>query len=179
MRLIVRLFWHCCSLPFLGSVMTKDCDHRVGHSPLCQILLQTVVTALITSSPPAWTELRRYLPSDAVLTPAISPITGTLMEGRNVLFLPAQVQRICLLPADAFQDHEGTVSIGGRTITNLRFADNINDLAGKEEELAKLVEHLNKAFHILRQGDQCQEDQAHDKHHQCYQHRNLSKCSEA
>ena len=24
MRLIVRQFWHCCRLPFLGSVMTKD-----------------------------------------------------------------------------------------------------------------------------------------------------------
>ena len=38
---------------------------------------------------------------------------------------------------NAFQDHEGTVSIGGRTVTNLRFADGIDGLAGKEEELAK------------------------------------------
>ena len=41
--------------------------------------------------------------------------------------------------------HEGTVSIGGRTITNLRFADDIDGLAGEEEELANLVEHLDKA----------------------------------
>ena len=27
---------------------------------------------------------------------------------------------------DALEDHEGTVSIGGRTITNLRFADDID-----------------------------------------------------
>ena len=27
--------------------------------------------------------------------------------------------------ADALEDHEGTVKIGGRTITNLSFADNI------------------------------------------------------
>ena len=46
---------------------------------------------------------------------------------------------------DALEDHEGTVSIGGRTITNLRFADDIDGLAGEEEELAKLVERLNKA----------------------------------
>ena len=46
---------------------------------------------------------------------------------------------------DASEDHEGTVSSGGRTITNLRFADDINGLAGEEEELAKLVEHLDKA----------------------------------
>ena len=47
--------------------------------------------------------------------------------------------------ADALEDHEGTVSIGGKTITNLRFADDIDGLAGEEEEPAKLVEHLNKA----------------------------------
>ena len=35
---------------------------------------------------------------------------------------------------DALEDHEGTVSIGGRTITNLYFADDINGLAGEEEE---------------------------------------------
>ena len=38
-----------------------------------------------------------------------------------------------------------TVSIGGRTITNLHFADDIDCSAGEEEELAKLVEHLDKA----------------------------------
>ena len=46
---------------------------------------------------------------------------------------------------DALEDHEGTVSIGGRAITNLRFADDIDGLAGEEEELTKLVECLNKA----------------------------------
>ena len=46
---------------------------------------------------------------------------------------------------DALEDHEGTDSIGGRTITNLRFADDIDGLAGEEEELANLVERLNKA----------------------------------
>ena len=46
---------------------------------------------------------------------------------------------------DALDDHEGTVSIGGRTITNLRFTDDIDGLAGEEEELAKLVECLDKA----------------------------------
>ena len=46
---------------------------------------------------------------------------------------------------DASEDHEGTVSIGGRTITNLRFADDIDGLAGEEEELANLVERFDKA----------------------------------
>ena len=38
-----------------------------------------------------------------------------------------------------------TVSIGGRTITNLCFADDVASLAGEEKELAKLAEHLDKA----------------------------------
>ena len=46
---------------------------------------------------------------------------------------------------DALEDHDSTVSIGGRTITNLRFADDIDGLAGDEEELANLAEHLDKA----------------------------------
>ena len=46
----------------------------------------------------------------------------------------------------ALDDHEGTVSIGGRTTTNVRFADHVDGLAGKEEELANLVERLDKTF---------------------------------
>ena len=46
---------------------------------------------------------------------------------------------------DAVEDHEGTVSTGGRTITDLRFVDDIDGLAGEEEELAKLIERLDKA----------------------------------
>ena len=46
---------------------------------------------------------------------------------------------------DALEDHEGTVSIGGRTITNLRFADGLDGSAGEEEELANLVERLDTA----------------------------------
>ena len=42
----------------------------------------------------------------------------------------------------ALEDHQ---SIGGRTITSLRFADDIDGLAGEEEELTNLVEHLDKA----------------------------------
>ena len=44
---------------------------------------------------------------------------------------------------DALEDHEGTVSIGGRRITNLRFTDDIDGLA-EDEEPAKLVECVDK-----------------------------------
>ena len=46
---------------------------------------------------------------------------------------------------DALDNHEGTVKIGGRIITNLRFADDIDGLAGKEEELENLVKKVETA----------------------------------
>ena len=46
---------------------------------------------------------------------------------------------------DALEEQKDTLSIGGRTIINLRFADDIDGSAGEEEELAKLVERLDKA----------------------------------
>ena len=45
---------------------------------------------------------------------------------------------------DASEGHEGTVSIGGRTLPNLGCADDMDGLAGEEEELATLVERLDK-----------------------------------
>ena len=44
--------------------------------------------------------------------------------------------------ADALEDHKSTVSIGGRAISNLRFADDSDGLTGWE--LGSLVEHLDK-----------------------------------
>ena len=45
---------------------------------------------------------------------------------------------------DILEDHEGTVSIRSRTITNLHFTDDIDGLAGEEEELANSVERLDE-----------------------------------
>ena len=39
---------------------------------------------------------------------------------------------------DALEDHEGTVRAGGRTIINFWFADDIDVLAGEEEEVKKI-----------------------------------------
>ena len=46
---------------------------------------------------------------------------------------------------DALSIHTGSLKINGRTITNLRFADNIDGLAGSEEELINLTECLFRA----------------------------------
>ena len=46
--------------------------------------------------------------------------------------------------SDALEVHVGKVSIGRRTITNLRFADDIDALAEEEQQLEALVESLDK-----------------------------------
>ena len=47
--------------------------------------------------------------------------------------------------SDALEEHNGKVSIGGRNITNLRFADDIDALAEEEQELEALLESLDKS----------------------------------
>ena len=64
--------------------------------------------------------------------------------------------------ADTLEDHEGTVSIGCRTITNLRFAD--EGLARRQRELVKLANHLGK--HLERQ----------EHHHQLMRFLAMSVC---
>ena len=46
--------------------------------------------------------------------------------------------------SDALEEHDGKVSIVGRNITNLRFADGINALTEEEQELEAVVESLDK-----------------------------------
>ena len=52
--------------------------------------------------------------------------------------------------SDALEEHDGKVSIGGRNITNLRFADDINALAEEEQELEAQVESLDKTAQGIR-----------------------------
>ena len=47
------------------------------------------------------------------------------------------------ITSDALWEHDGKVCIGGRNITNLRFADDIDALAEEEQELEALEESLD------------------------------------
>ena len=49
-----------------------------------------------------------------------------------------------IIMCEAFGDHEGSVSIGGRLIANFRFADDIVVNAEKEEEAGVLVYRLDR-----------------------------------
>ena len=46
--------------------------------------------------------------------------------------------------SDAVEENDGKFSIGGRNITNLRFADGVDALAREVQELETLVESLDK-----------------------------------
>ena len=46
--------------------------------------------------------------------------------------------------SDALEEHDGKVNIGGKNITNLRFAYNIDALVEEEQELEALAESLDK-----------------------------------
>ena len=49
--------------------------------------------------------------------------------------------------SDALKEHDGKVSISGRTITNLPFANDIDALAEEEQELdALVVQSLDKTY---------------------------------
>ena len=80
---------------------------------------------------------------------------------------------------DALEDYEGTVSIGGRTITNLRSADDIDGLAGEEEELANLAERLDKASTAYGMEISAEKTKPVTKNTQWHQHRDQSEWTEA
>ena len=70
----------------------------------------------------------------------------TTVGVRQRLLLPPTFFSIFLgrITFDVLKEHDGKVSIGGRNITDLRFADDIDALAEEEQELEALVESLDK-----------------------------------
>ena len=69
---------------------------------------------------------------------------------------------------DALEEHDGKVSIGGRNITNLRFADDIDALAEEEQELEALVESLDKTCTRYKMEISAEKTKTDDK--QCQWH---------
>ena len=61
----------------------------------------------------------------------------TIVEVRQGCLLSPTLFNIFLerIMSDALEEHDGKVSIGGRNITSLRFADDIDALAEEEQEL--------------------------------------------
>ena len=80
--------------------------------------------------------------------------------------------------SDALEEHDGKVSIGGRNITNLRFADDTDALAEKEQELEALVESLDKTCTRYKMEISAREDQTDDKQCQWHPERDKGKMTE-
>ena len=49
-----------------------------------------------------------------------------------------------MIMSDAVEEHDGKVIVGGRTIINLLFSDDIDALAEEEQDLETLVESLER-----------------------------------
>ena len=107
-----------------------------------------------------WATMKKYISTNLiqVIQNRYDRATGAVLFNSSIWFrTTVGARQGCLLSptffniflemimTDALEDHEGTVSTGGRKITNLRFADDIDGLAGEEEELANLVERFDKA----------------------------------
>ena len=103
-----------------------------------------------------WATMKKYISIIRVIKNLYDKATSTVLFNSSIedwFRTTVGVRQGCLLSptlfnvflerfmTDALEDHEGTVSIGGKAITNLRFADDIDGFAG-EEELGKLVERL-------------------------------------
>ena len=75
--------------------------------------------------------------------------------------------------------YEGTVSIGGKANTNLCFADDIDGLAGEEEELANLVERLDKESKAYGMEISAEKIKLMTSNTKWHQHRDQSERTEA
>ena len=65
---------------------------------------------------------------------------------RCLLFPTLFIMFLERVMVDPLGDHVETVSIGGRTTANVRFAVDIDGLAGKEKDLVNCVNHFEAAF---------------------------------
>ena len=75
--------------------------------------------------------------------------------------------------SDALEEHDGKVSIGGRNVTNLRFADDIDALAEEGPKLEALVESLDKTCTKYKMEISAEKSQSDDKQLQWHPERDI------
>ena len=94
-----------------------------GHSPVCQILLQIVTRAVITSSPPAWTSFARKLsnPSD-LLSSMIVLQPPPLCKGWGCCPLYLSADSLVLMNIQGPYDRTAQSSILSIISVTLRFS---------------------------------------------------------
>ena len=80
---------------------------------------------------------------------------------------------------EALGDHEGSVSIGGRLITNFRFADDTVINAKEEEEAGFLIDRLDRTTTRYKMEDRSRQDKSDDKQPKWLPKRDQDKRSQA
>ena len=81
------------------------------------------------------------------------------------------LERICVR---LLADHEGSVSIEGRLITNFHFADDIV-VNAEEEEADVLVDRLDTNHHNVQNGERSRKNKSDDKQHKWLHNRDQDK----
>ena len=88
-------------------------------------------------------------------------------SGKDVIFQPPSSTFFSKrIMSGTLEEHDGKVSIGGRTITNLRFADDIDALAEVEQELEALVESFDKNCRRYKMEISVEKNKTNDKQRQ-------------
>ena len=119
-----RDVWQCMARSFPGNYeeIQHQCQHRTSHS---KSVRQRRGAVLLNGSTGDW------------FRNTVGGRQGHLLS--PTLFNIFLERIIC----EALDDHEGSVSIEGRLITNFRFADDIVVTAEEEEEAGVLVDRLD------------------------------------
>jgi len=106
----------------------KKAFDRVWHAALWATMRMYNINANLTNTIKQLYDIKA--PSAVYLNGSIEDWFGTTVGVRRGCLLFPTLERIM---TDTLEEHNRTVSLGGRTTTNLRFADNIDGLAGKKQ----------------------------------------------
>ena len=137
------LFFNKRRLKAVTSSISKKAFDRVWHAALWATMLKYNISANLVRT---IEQLYDKATSAVQMNGSIEEWFRTTVGVRQGCLLSPTLFNIFLkrIMSDALEEHDGKVSIGGRNITNLRFADDIDALAEEEQELEALVESLDK-----------------------------------
>ena len=126
----------------MSLLIRKKAFDRVWHAALWATMRKYNISANLVST----IEQLYDKATSAVQMNGIGEWFRTTVGVRQGCLLSPTLFNIFLerIMSDAPEEHDAKVSIGGRNITNLRFADDIDALAVEEQELEALVESLDK-----------------------------------
>ena len=129
---------------FHNFIDFKKAFDRVWQEGMCAIMRMFNISKGIVNAIEA---LYKASKSAVLLGDEISDWFSTRVGVRQGCLLSPTIFNVFLeyIMLEALDGFEGSVSIGGRTITNLRFADDIDLVAGNPEELCALTTRLENS----------------------------------